>query len=161
MIEFMGDISEECKNIILRGQSLLGFIVSAIIALFGVTLVLILAYIFHWWEILIFIFPFVLIVIIATAAPFLQRRHSSDSISPQKIVIDREQGLISIVMGKQAKTVKKPLDAIKYVADKGGWYYLKLKFPKIGGIICQKNLIVQGTTEEFEAIFKNKLKIKQ
>lgn len=158
MIEFMGEICEECKDILLREQSLLGFIVSTIIALFGIAVVLILVYIFHWWEILFFIFPFVLIVIIATTAPFLQKKHFLELISPQKIVIDQEQGYISVMMGKQANTFNKSLEAIKLVIDRGEWYYLKLRFPKIGGIICQKNLIVQGTIEEFETLFKNKIK---
>jgi len=107
---------------------------------------------------LFFIFPFVLIVIIATTAPFLQKKHFLELISPQKIVIDQEQGYISVMMGKQANTFNKSLEAIKLVIDRGEWYYLKLRFPKIGGIICQKNLIVQGTIEEFEALFKNKIK---
>lgn len=154
----MGEICEKCKYIHLREQALSGFIVSTIIALFGITIVLILAYVFHWLEILFFIFPFVFIVIIATAAPFLQKKHSLEFISPQKIVIDQKQGYISVIMGKQAHTFKKSLVAIKFVIDRGEWYYLKLRFPKIGGIICQKNLIVKGTIEEFESIFKNKLK---
>ena len=46
---------------------------------------------------------------------------------------------------------------IKKVEEDDDWFYLKLRFPKIDGFLCQKNLITEGTIEEFEEIFKDKL----
>lgn len=51
-----------------------------------------------------------------------------------------------------------PTDKVKKVLDYGEFYYIMVnRFDFVNGVFCQKNLITEGTIEEFEAIFKDKL----
>lgn len=48
------------------------------------------------------------------------------------------------------------LTDLKKVLDMGNWYQFKFYFPhKDIAFICQKDLIVEGTIEEFEELFKD------
>ncbi len=49
-----------------------------------------------------------------------------------------------------------PLEKIKKVIDEGDCYHI-IYAEYSNSIICQKDLLVQGTLEEFEEIFKDKL----
>ncbi|MDE6201764.1 MAG: hypothetical protein K2M47_07840 [Clostridiales bacterium] len=49
-------------------------------------------------------------------------------------------------------------DDVKKVIDYGEWYHMVFYFPhKIVYYVCQKDLITEGTIEEFEEYFKDKL----
>ena len=53
----------------------------------------------------------------------------------------------------------KPISKVKKVIDMGEWYYIIFKFGDISNSwICQKDLITQGTIEDFEKIFEGKIK---
>jgi hypothetical protein len=43
------------------------------------------------------------------------------------------------------------------IVDKGKYYFIDIPAREGWGVICQKNLMVQGTIEEFEALFGDKL----
>ena len=48
-------------------------------------------------------------------------------------------------------------DAAK-VIDYGDFYYISFPFGKISNnFVCQKDLLTQGTLEEFEALFEGKI----
>ncbi|MBR2340895.1 MAG: hypothetical protein IKA72_00605 [Clostridia bacterium] len=50
------------------------------------------------------------------------------------------------------------LSKVKIVKDWGEWYEIIFFFPhKSIGYICQKDLIVEGTIEEFEKLFEDKI----
>ena len=54
------------------------------------------------------------------------------------------------------KPLKKPMKKIKKVLDAGDCYYII--YGDINNcIVCQKNLIQEGTIEEFEALFQGKV----
>ena len=56
------------------------------------------------------------------------------------------------------KTRKKPFGRVKKVIDADECYYIIFKFGDIiSSIICQKDLIREGTLEEFEELFKGKI----
>lgn len=56
------------------------------------------------------------------------------------------------------KTRKKQLKQIRKVIDAGECYYVIYKWGEITNcIICQKDLIREGTIEEFEELFKGKI----
>ena len=53
---------------------------------------------------------------------------------------------------------ERPNDKVKKVLDYGEFYYIMVnRFDFNNGVLCQKNLITEGTIEEFETIFKDKL----
>ncbi len=70
---------------------------------------------------------------------------------------------VSIVNGKiykvqfQQPDVVKEVNKIKKVIDEGKWYTI-IYSGLSNAIICQKNLLVEGTLEEFETIFAGKIK---
>ena len=156
MLEFKGELSDICKKSILKEQSITGVIVAFIVAIFGGVIVITLAYILNWMELLFFLIPLILIVPIIASAPYLQKNKTLEISVPQRIVIDGKEESLYIALGKPTRIIKKSLLSIKSVEDNGDWYYLKLRFPKLGGFICQKNLLTEGSIEEFEALFQGK-----
>ncbi len=72
------------------------------------------------------------------------------------ITIDNEE--IVCVDNVFKKTRRKKLKQIRKVIDAGECYYVIYKWGEIGNcIICQKDLIREGTLEEFEELFKGKI----
>ena len=51
------------------------------------------------------------------------------------------------------------IERIVQVVDMGSWYRLIFDFKINNLFICQKDLLVEGTLEEFEEIFKDKLAV--
>lgn len=59
---------------------------------------------------------------------------------------------------KRAAFDEIPTYKVKKVLDYGEFYYIMVnRFDFANGVYCQKSLITEGTIEEFEAIFKDKL----
>ena len=59
-------------------------------------------------------------------------------------------------MGGKAQL--RDISDVKVVVDWGEWYDIIFYFPyKSVGFICQKDLIVEGTIEEFEKLFEGKI----
>ena len=55
-------------------------------------------------------------------------------------------------------TEARSIDQIKCVIDYGEWYKIIFRFPnKSQRFICQKDLITQGTIEDFETLFADKI----
>lgn len=70
------------------------------------------------------------------------------------ITIDEEK--VIVVSPLWSKPLEKPIKKIKKVLDEGDCYYLI--FADINNcIICQKNLLMKGTIEDFENLFKQKI----
>ena len=63
--------------------------------------------------------------------------------------------MIHTIHSEESEKVDKAyrLDYVHSVIDYGSYYYLK-HFPVPSKIVCQKNLLIEGTLEEFEAIFE-------
>lgn len=78
------------------------------------------------------------------------------SISLSKSIYTEDEYIIAL--GDDFQQIKSISD-VKYVIDHGDFY--ELVFP-LGNVtdkfICQKDLLVEGTLEEFEALFKDKLR---
>lgn len=72
-----------------------------------------------------------------------------------KITQDYIEGKYAL---KRAAFDEIPTYKVKKVLDYGEFYYIMVnRFDFVNGVFCQKNLITEGTIEEFEAIFKDKL----
>ena len=55
----------------------------------------------------------------------------------------------------------KRLETVKCIIDVGDWYVFDFFFPhKNRYFVCQKDLLVEGSIEEFESLFKGKIKRK-
>lgn len=77
---------------------------------------------------------------------------------PREIIIN-DDTITSRVEGikESIKPKIKKISKIKRIEDQGDWYYITFKGDFTENIICQKNLITQGTIEEFEELFKDKI----
>lgn len=76
------------------------------------------------------------------------------SLIPKKIVTDNDY-IISIA---DKYSDSRNINDVKLVRDFGEFYEIIFPFGKISEkFICQKNLLVKGTIEEFEALFGDKI----
>lgn len=83
-----------------------------------------------------------------------QGKNEKKATIPNNIVIN--ESFIVCKTGKQVES--RLLEDVKTVKDYGDFYELVFPFGKISAnFICQKNLIVKGTLEEFETIFAGKI----
>ena len=150
MIEFCGVISKECQKryeireflafliglFICSSPLLVPFLVFAIVKSNYFLIILIAC-----------IYCAILLISVAEALSVKKKL-------PVKILIADER----IEIENKVESKNNPLSEVNYVNDYGKWYQV---FFKIGFgyryIICQKDLITQGTIEDFEKIFEGKI----
>ena len=156
MVEFFGKLDADCRRAIAKRVSLTdgsAFLVATIVLggsslYFGIVDG-------KWIE------PLVLtaILLIVTTYAFIPHVREFPFDTSVRTIVDNEK-ISRSVLGNHNKFISKPLKKIKKVVDMGDWYLIVFrnffKYPWA----CQKNLIVQGSLEEFKAIFQDKLKRK-
>lgn len=87
--------------------------------------------------------------------PKIQTKKEKEKITPQKICIKND----IIISRSNAATESKFIEDVKEVRDYGEFYYLVFPFGKYSyRFVCQKDLLTQGTLEDFEALFNGKIK---
>lgn len=145
MIVFAGKLSEECKKFTQK-QYTNGFrLVWILTNILWSVLITIVAL---CWDRIIFLFFIVLIPFLILLYPFSCRMHSRIEIAEDYLSVD--------FYGEYSQ-VQDMMD-VKQVLDMGDWYYITFYFPhKSRSFVCQKDLIIEGTIEEFEALFEDKL----
>ena len=75
---------------------------------------------------------------------------------PTRITIDIKENEIFGEYRKGAGS--RSIDEVKKVIDMGEFYHILFYFPnQWANCICQKDLIVEGTIEEFEKLFEDKI----
>ena len=78
---------------------------------------------------------------------------------PQRIFIDLEENMVVHQCEKMERF--HGLDSVQTVFDYGKWYHFKFDYTNRDMyFVCQKDLISQGTIEEFEELFKDKIERK-
>ncbi len=76
---------------------------------------------------------------------------------PSKVLIENGTIFVSSVGGK-GRMRARPLKKVKTVIDRGSYYMIVFKFGDItNSCLCQKDLMKQGTIEEFEKLFPGKI----
>ena len=155
MIEFYGELSNACKidgaKRRAKNAGIAFLIVTIIIGAIAITV----GIIRDTWVYALVLTVFFLAVTIFTFMPSIKRTLSFKI--PSRLII--ENGTISITaLGGKNPMKTKPLEKVKKVIDVGEWYYFIFKFGDISNSwVCQKDLIRQGTIEEFEKLFENKI----
>lgn len=144
MIEFKGEISKRSKKILLKKQ--MGYSVFAMMMFLAITvppIVLLAVYIN------LFYIYFLFLIVFGGLALLLNPLYSVNP--PSQVEI--EDGVIYITCGYGVKS--RDLIDVKKVIDYGECYYIAFHSAHLHlSCICQKDLIVQGTIEEFEELFK-------
>ena len=154
MIEFAGHLNENAKKFLIK-KYMKRMIITAIVLylVFGVPTIIFaltvdrMAYLFM---IAVFLAPVLFTIPIFT-------KSTQNELFPYRALIDKEEGTIVIqpVVGEKNERFSM-LEEVKSVNDYGDWYHMIISKQDIY-FIFQKDLITQGTIEEFESIFEGKI----
>ena len=161
MVEFKGKISEDIKKSIYQKRlRVMGIIILLFVAVFGACMF---GVIFFDGEIsvredgyigdvLIMLGGCTLLALWLLIAPYSKRQ--KDTAWEFRVKITAEN--VSVVNVTDNIRIRKPINKIRKVTDFGEYYLLH--YAIIDSFICEKALLCNGTLEEFEEIFKGKIK---
>lgn len=156
MIEFNGELSDQCKRYIQIAGTKIAFINSLIVTIIFSIIIIIVGFLWEWIVIIFIVIP--ILVNICVAIPQINSPLKILNLYlPRKVTIEGE-----IISSESDKiSAVRSIENVKKVIDKGEWYNLIFYFPyKNMYFICQKDLITKGTIEEFEELFKGKIERK-
>lgn len=155
MIEFKGPLTGEAEKFLLKKQvQILSTTMMIVTILFGIPIVLCSIYIRPL--ILLFLAPIIMLLVYSFITP---SKKDQKMFMPQRVFIDLEENMIVHQCEKMERFHN--LDSVNRVFDYGDWYYFKFDYANRDMyFVCQKNLISQGTIEEFEELFKDKIERK-
>lgn len=95
-----------------------------------------------------------LFIIIPLLVRMPKSKREKISITPKKICIEDEYMICIADKYEEYRAISD----VKSVLDHGDFYELIFQFGKLSEkFICQKNLLMKGSLEEFELLFKDKL----
>lgn len=149
MIKFQGEISQECKKWFIKRECKAYLLITCLLAALYAIANIIIALLWGLIALLYLIIP--VVAIIGFIFPF------------KKYIIKRVPLVVSIEdefveCENEQEYANNKLDDVKKVVDLGDWYIVKFYFPiNLRWFICQKDLIVEGTIEEFEQLFEGKI----
>ncbi len=154
MIEFNGYLTGKsqkffCKQIVKLQQKFMA--VAFIVGL----LILYMAFYFLF-NIIVEPIAVILTIILSALAlllPNIQTKKEKEKITPQKVYIENDM----IVSKSNAMVDTRFMKDVKEVRDYGEFYYFVFKAYSYR-FVCQKDLLTQGSIEEFESLFAGKIK---
>ena len=155
MIEFNGYLTGKsqkffCKQIVKLQQKFMAvaFIVGFIILM--IVFYLVFDVIALYPEVII---SEIILSALALLLPNIQTKKEKEKITPQKVYIENDM----IVSKSNAMVDTRFMKDVKEVRDYGEFYYFVFKAYSYR-FVCQKDLLTQGTIEEFENLFAGKIK---
>lgn len=158
MIEFKVNLTKDCKQYLLNQQHKGMFFISIILA--TIFIIPLLIFTFLWKYAAIGTIPGIILVMgevvhLNSRKTRLFKDSFIESI-PTSIIIDGET-IETVGIGELSYKCKNIQD-IKEIWDMGTFYAVIFYFPNMDRrFICQKDLIVEGTIEEFEQLFEDKI----
>lgn len=153
MIEFKGELSHECKKYLQKYSSKRAGLVSWFLALAVGIIVCLLALLVHWVVIFFIIVP-VLVAIFASTPRLNSPLKVLNKLIPKRVII--ENGMIEFLCDEGSQWDY--LENIKNIFDCGEWYHIIFNYPaKSIYCVCQKNLLTEGSIEQFEKLFEGKI----
>lgn len=161
MIEFNGKISKKCQNYICKQEAvpgLIGCLIGVILVLLPATVIA--SIYFSQMRIMVVVCGILLSAVIlffGYYSPFM--KGTLPLITPIRIVITDNGEITSY--GENFELANSVADAT-VVVDYGEWYHISFtRNTKIGlgngRFVCQKDLLTQGTIEQFEKLFEGKI----
>jgi len=149
-VTFSGELSDECKSYLKEQQKKFEMF-KFVFYLIGVLVLSILIGAFLHWLLFVLVF-----VVGALPLAFIFIKSFSIGDYPVKIVID-EEALRSYTPKNEYEV---SIIYVEKVVDAGDYWYFVFEGGKMPvGYICQKNLLTEGTLEDFEKIFEGKIVI--
>lgn len=147
MIVFSGKISQECEQVINKYETrhmriMMGTVI-AICIIFITIIALTLSKLF-----------FIMLPVPLPLIFLMFPRKDTYKRMPRRVEIGEDYISIECDIYSQIED----FSSIKEVVDRGDWYHIVFYLPALCPyFICQKDLITQGTLEEFEKLFEDKL----
>ena len=146
MVRFEGQLNEECKKFLKR-QKFFAAVVSIAFS-FTTTAPIIIVF-------ALAVTKWIFLCLILLLAFFIYQYYYDRMGYPISIIVD--QDYVKGIGEKQYQEYSTSIEKVVEVIDMGSWFRIKLDFKINMFLICQKDLLVEGTMEEFEEIFKDKL----
>ena len=155
MIEFNGELTGKSKKFLIRKQQKLqGTSAFLTIIVFTIPTV----YLAFSWNITV-LFMLIAYVFFFICSIIPPGKQSQKMFMPKRIFIDLEEGTIVNQCEKAERF--HTLETIHKVIDYGEWYYFVFESSSRDMyFVCQKSLLTQGSLEEFEALFADKIEMK-
>ena len=151
MIKFCGEITEKSKKFIINKNRFVLFIASILPVSVAIVITIFLTIKFHLIY-LLFLIP-LLFWLIFPLIPLSKK--TLDKMIPTKILITSR----TITSEGNNFACTRQLSDIKQVVDYGDFYQIYFKWPnKSYNFLAQKSLLTEGTIEDFEKLFKDKIK---
>ena len=156
MIKFEGQLCEQVETRVVKKIRIFTLICSIFVSTIMCTLFIYIGYTSG------LLYPFAICALVAIAYVIFMivycclpcSRKDNLPACPTKIVIDDDYIAIYLRIGAYKR---RDLYDVKKVIDYGVFYDIKFYFPWEQEYMCQKDLIVEGTIEEFEELFADKL----
>lgn len=156
MIKFYGKFSEKCIEQTSKMQNKRNAIMGLFAVIIGV-IITIIAGILKWNEFYYYLGFTFFLIILDLCILYVPSRSVIFRL-PREVIINSDTIICRIEGIKESiKPKTKKISKIKKIIDSGDWYYITFKGDFTESIICQKNLIIEGTIEEFEELFKDKI----
>lgn len=147
MIEFKGELSAHCKTYLLKTETKIARLSSIIVCLPLSIVDILLA----TSEDLFYLIALPVLFIIVWLAGIKPKEQSYGLIMTKQVIITEN----NIKCVGECFTETRLVSQVKLVIDYAEWYKIIFYFPyKSQRFICQKNLITQGSIEEFENLFE-------
>lgn len=155
MIEFNGYLTGKsqkffCKQIVKLQQKIILFTLIPIFIILMIVFYLVFDVIALYPEVII---SEIILSALALLLPNIQTKKEKEKITPQKVYIENDM----IVSKSNAAVDTRFMKDVKEVRDYGEFYYFVFKAYSYR-FVCQKDLLTQGTIEEFESLFAGKIK---
>ena len=148
IIEFVGNPTDECKRKYLKNQLALQSILAVIMAVIFLPISIVILIFGNVWIGV----SLVLLTLAITGFSLLPGKKVT---MPKSVTVDTEEGVVIYKCEKAERFHL--LEEIEAVLDFGEWYEIHFKNTYREIFFCQKNLITQGTLEEFEKLFEDKI----
>ena len=150
MIEFKGELSKTCKEFVVKNEAncarRAAIIVCIPLAAFDI-----------WWSVpnhFIYLIALPALVMAVFLAGIKSNEKGYGLIMTKRVMIGNNYLECE---GDQFHDIKS-IDRVKSVIDYGEWYKIEFRLPgNSQRFICQKDLITQGTIEDFENLFADKI----
>lgn len=148
MIKFEGSLSGKCKDVVLKEYTKSNLLYVGMVLITGVPAAIGISNFFEWWTLLISL-PCVLLM----CAMIIVNIVKGQSL-PAYIQISNG----SIHAKYRNGEYDWSFDDVSSVDDIGEWYVINMPNVRpIQKLVCQKDLLTQGTLEDFESLFVTKI----
>jgi hypothetical protein len=148
MIEFKGNISDKCKKYIWNRETKIVSLSCIILSLIFSGAVIVVAI-----KVNLIVLLFLLLAIGFAVLGSIPQKGIDERI-PQSVSIENNE----ILFVSETNSKSHSVSDVKKVIDMGEWYVIDLYFPnKNLYCVCQKDLLTEGSAEEFETLFARRL----